>query len=65
MNLNGVIVLVHALFFQKTYFCSHIISVAVSINIVKIPNTCINMVNIDANPKRSRIPNALKALRKQ
>ena len=39
-------------FFQKKYFCSHIISVAVSINLVKIPNTCKNMVNIETKPKR-------------
>ena len=49
-------------FFQKKYFFSHIISVAVSIILVKIPNTCKNMVNIEAIPKRWRIPNALKAL---
>jgi hypothetical protein len=52
-------------FFQKNYFCSHIISVAVSVNLVKIPSSFKNMVNIEPKPKRGRKPYALKALQKQ
>ena len=40
-------------------------SVAVSVNLVKIPSSFKNMVNIEPKSKRGRKPNALKALQKQ
>ena len=49
----------------KTYMCIHIMSVAVSNNLVKIPNYCKTMINVGAKPKRGRIPNAFKGLKKQ
>ena len=54
-------------FFKKNIFVVTllVLLLSVSINLVKIPNTCKNMVNIEAKPKRGRIPNALKALKKQ
>ena len=52
-------------FYQKKYACSHIISVAVTLNLTKIPVYCKNMVQIGEKPKRGRVPNALKALQRQ
>ena len=51
--------------FQKNYFCNHVTSVAVSLNLTKIPPNCKNLVNIGEKAKRGRIPNALKGLQKQ
>jgi hypothetical protein len=45
-------------YYQKKYFCIHIICVAVNLNLVKIPPHCKNMVQIGEKPKRGRIPNA-------
>ena len=52
-------------FYQKKYFCIHIISVAVHLNLAKIPNYCKNMIKIGEKPKRGRIPKSKKALEKQ
>ena len=52
-------------FYQKNYFCSHIISVCVTLNLTKIPNNCKNMVAIGEKPKKGRPSKALKALQKQ
>ena len=49
----------------KTYMCIHIMSVAVSVNLVKIPTHCKMLIPIGSKPKRGRIPNALKGLTKQ
>jgi hypothetical protein len=51
--------------YQKNYFCSHLTSVAVSLNLTKIPPNCKNLINIGEKAKRGRIPSALKALQKQ
>jgi hypothetical protein len=45
--------------------CIHIMAVAVSNDLVKIPNHCKLMVPVGQKPKRGRIPNALKGLQKQ
>ena len=45
--------------------CVHIIAVAVSNDLVKIPNHCKLMVPVGHKPKRGRISNALKGLQKQ
>jgi len=48
----------------KSYMCIHIMAVAVSNDLVKIPNHCKLMVPVGQKPKRGRIPNALKGLQK-
>ncbi len=52
-------------FYQKHYSCSHIISVSTSLNLVKLPAHCKNMIQIGEKTKRGRKPNALKALQTQ
>jgi hypothetical protein len=49
----------------KTYMCIHVMSVAVSCDLVKIPHHCKLMLPVGSKPKRGRIPNALKGLKKQ
>jgi len=49
----------------KTYMCIHIMSVAVSCDLVKVPPHCKLMIPVGTKPKRGRIPNALKGLKKQ
>ena len=49
----------------KSYMCIHIMAVAVSNDLVKIPNHCKLMVPVGQKPKRGRMPNALKGLQKQ
>ena len=48
----------------KSYMCIHIMAVAVSNDLVKIPNHCKLMVPVGQKPKRGRIPIALKGLQK-
>ena len=52
-------------FYQKHYSCSHIISVSTSLNLVKLPAHCKNMIQIGEKTKRGRKPKALKALQTQ
>jgi hypothetical protein len=40
-------------------------SVAVSCDLVKVPLLCKLMIPVGTKPKRGRIPNALKGLKKQ
>jgi hypothetical protein len=49
----------------KTYMCIHIMSVAVTTELVKIPSHCKLMIPVGTKPKRGRIPNAFKGLKKQ
>jgi hypothetical protein len=49
----------------KTYMCMHIMAVSVSKDLVKIPAHCKTMVTVGVKPKRGRIPDALKGLKKQ
>jgi len=49
----------------KTYMCIHVMSVAVSCDLVKVPHHCKLMLPVGSKPKRGRIPNALKGLKKQ
>ena len=52
-------------FYQKHYSCSHIISVSTSLNLVKLPAHCKNMIQIGEKTKRGRKPKALKAVQTQ
>lgn len=51
-------------FYLKTHLCIHIISVAVTMNVVKIPNHCKLEIVIGLKPKRGRISNACKSLKR-
>ena len=64
-RLNGDLFKWTCPFYQKHYSCSHIISVSTSLNLVKLPAHCKNMIQIGEKTKRGRKPKALKALQTQ